>query len=529
MTRKRLSLLVVAYAIVVLCTGGFSRVASAAQAIACDLPYDLICVKPGGAHPDPDLVHDAAMFDQTEQSMLASIERQMPAPGAASIVTLGKLEIFDKNLSFNGTVACVTCHAPGVGFREGSSLLNATMVAHPGAAALPAMHGDHPNDRVGPRYTMSYAYAPFRPVLHYDQTRKDFVGGNFWDLRATGQQTGNPAADQAEGPPLNPVEMANSDTACVVYKLSQRPYHTLFERVWGANAFAIHWPSDVESVCSKPGPASKADPYPVQLSAADRRQSDTTFAHFAEAIAGYEASPEVSPFSSKFDAVMAGKAKFTPQEQAGFALFNGQALCITCHSDAANPSGTVKIDGVVIASSTKPIFADGRAENIGVPKNTNNPYLDENVHDQDGFEADPDGKAFSDTGVAGFLEDKTMNTNAQWAALAPQYVGKFETPTLRNVAQVPRTGFVRAYMHNGVFHSLKEVVHFYNTRDVLPHCSLNSPGEGKTCWAPPEFPTTMSHLVGNLHLSDAQEDDLVAFLETLTDGYTPAQPIGLAR
>jgi cytochrome c peroxidase len=523
MTPTRLSLLVVFYAIVVLCAGGFSRIASAAAGVACNLPYDAMCVEAGGAHPDPDLVHDLAVDDATEQSTLAAIQKQMPAPGANSIITLGKLEIFDENLSYNGTVACVTCHAPGVGFREGSSLLNAKMVAHPGAVALPAMHGDRPNDRVGARYTMSYGYAPFRPALHYDETRKDFVGGNFWDLRATGLQTGNPAADQAEGPPLNPVEMANSDTACVVYKLSKRPYRALFARVWGANAFAIQWPAGVESICSEPGPASKTDPLPVHLSAGDRRQSDLTFAHFAEAIAGYEASPEVSPFSSRFDAVIAGKAKFTPQEQAGFALFNGQALCITCHSDAANPSGTVKIDGTVIASSTKPIFADGRAENIGVPKNGDNPYLDENVADQHGFVANPDGKAFSDTGVAGFLTDKTMNANAQWAALAPQYVGKFETPTLRNAGQTPRPGFVRAYMHNGVFHSLKEVVHFYNTRDVLPRCSLNSPGEGKTCWPAPEFPATMNRTIGNLHLTDAQEDDLVAFLETLTDGYTPAK------
>jgi cytochrome c peroxidase len=287
-------------------------------------------------------------------------------------------------------------------------------------------------------------------VLHYDEQRKDFVGGNFWDLRATGLQTGNPAADQAEGPPLNPVEMANSDTACVVYKLSQRPYHTLFERVWGANAFAIHWPADVQSVCSQPGPAPKADPFPVHLSPADRRQSDTTFAHYAEAISGYEASPDASPFSSKYDAVMTGKAKFTPSEQAGFALFNGQALCITCHSDSANgPRMTVKVGGTLIASSSKPIFAHGRAENIGVPKNTDNPYLDENAPDQHGCVADPVGKAYSDTGVAPFLTDKTENTNAQWAALAPRYVGKFETPTLRNVAQAPRADFVRAYTHNG--------------------------------------------------------------------------------
>jgi cytochrome c peroxidase len=175
----------------------------------------------------------------------------------------------------------------------------------------------------------------------------------------------------------------------------------------------------------------------------------------------------------------------------------------------------------VIASSSHPIFADGRSENIGVPKNTNNPYLDENVRDQYGYLANPAGHAYSDTGVAGFLTDKSLNTNAQWAALAPQYEGKFETPTLRNVAEDPRPNFERAYMHNGVFKSLKEVVHFYNTRDVLPRCELGSPGEGVTCWPAPEFPRTMSHTIGNLHLTDAQENDLVSFLETLTDRVRP--------
>jgi cytochrome c peroxidase len=525
MTLRRLSLVAVSYALITLLAAGFSRIGSAAQSVSCRLPYDVLCVQPGGTHPDPDLVHNIATDEGTEQSTLAAIERQMPPPGAASIITLGKLELFDKNLSFNNTVACVTCHAPGVGFRESSSLLNATMVAHPGAVAIRGMRGEHPNDRLGNRYTMSYGYAAFRPVLHYDRQRKEFVGGNFWDLRATGLQTGNPAADQAEGPPLNPVEMANSDSACVVYKLSRRPYHTLFERVWGANAFAIHWPADVQSTCSQPGPAPQTDRFPVHLSPADRRRSDTTFAHYAEAISGYEASPEVSPFSSKYDAVMAGKATFTPAEQAGFALFNGKALCITCHSDAsANSPRTVNVGGTVIASSSKPIFADGRAENIGVPKNTDDPYLYENAPDQHGFVANAVGKAYSDTGVAAFLADKSENTNAQWAALAPQYAGKFETPTLRNAAQAPRAGFVRAYMHNGVFHGLKEVVHFYNTRDVLPRCSLHAPGEGVSCWPAPEFPATMNRTIGNLHLTDAEENDLVAFLETLTDGYTSPSP-----
>ena len=92
--------------------------------------------------------------------------------------------------------------------------------------------------------------------------------------------------------------------------------------------------------------------------------------------------------------------------------------------------------------------------------------------------------------------------------------------SLRNVDKRPDPGFVKAYGHNGYFHSLKEIVHFYNTRDVLPRCQRNDPGEGETCWPAPETTINMnkSH-TGDLHLTDADEDAIVAFLTTLSDGY----------
>jgi cytochrome c peroxidase len=92
---------------------------------------------------------------------------------------------------------------------------------------------------------------------------------------------------------------------------------------------------------------------------------------------------------------------------------------------------------------------------------------------------------------------------------------------LRNVDKRPRADFVKAYMHNGYLKSLKEVVHFYNTRDALPRCKAGDPGEKVTCWPAPENPETMNRKqLGDLKLSDQQEDLLVAFLKTLTDGYT---------
>jgi cytochrome c peroxidase len=93
-------------------------------------------------------------------------------------------------------------------------------------------------------------------------------------------------------------------------------------------------------------------------------------------------------------------------------------------------------------------------------------------------------------------------------------------PTLRNVDKRPDPDFVKAYGHNGYFKSLKEIVHFYNTRDVLPRCQPNDPGEGTTCRPASESTANMNtKTVGNLGLTDAEENQLVNFMQTLTDGY----------
>jgi cytochrome c peroxidase len=82
---------------------------------------------------------------------------------------------------------------------------------------------------------------------------------------------------------------------------------------------------------------------------------------------------------------------------------------------------------------------------------------------------------------------------------------------------------VKAYIHNGYLKSLKEVVHFYNTRDALPRCKAGDPGEKVTCWPAPEYPETMNRRqLGYVGLSDEQENQIVAFMKTLTDGYKPA-------
>jgi cytochrome c peroxidase len=436
---------------------------------------------------------------------------------------LGKLELFDKQLSINRNEACTFCHMPYVDFTGPISMLNATTVAYPGS--IRSASGDPAQSRYGHRKPQSYTYAPYYPVLQYNQTQGDFYGGNFWDLRATGARLLNPAAEQAQDPPVDPNEMGFPDTACVVRRLSLGPYKSFFESVWGPQSFAISWPSEVDEVCSKPGSATPGDPMPVHLSPVDRGRSNATYDQFALAIAIYEASPDISPFSSKFDYALAhpDQQVLSPDEQAGWDLFHGKAMCNTCHLDGteslAGKTGGKIAPGNV--GSKAPLFTDFTSSNLGLPRNLAIPYYNYNKPDKYGYTANPAGHGFVDRGVGAFIRDPNLNPNADWMPLAPQFDGKFQVSTLRNVDMRPRNDFVKAYMHNGYFKSLKEVVHFYNTRDRLPRCEQGTQGERVTCWPAPEVPQNVDKTIGNLGLTSDQEDQIVAFLRTLTDGYKP--------
>jgi cytochrome c peroxidase len=413
------------------------------------------------------------------------------------ITLLGKIIFYDKELSVKRNEACSFCHMPETGFSGPVSALNQTTAAYPGSVRT----------RFSGRRPRSHTYASYSPVLHYNLEQGDFVGGQFWDMRATGLSLDSALAEQAQGPPLNPVEMGLIDPACMVYRMSLRPYRSIAESLWGAQAFAVQWPANAKQVCDRPGPAPEADPLPLHLGAVDRGIAQTTFDRIAEVIAAFEGSTEVNPFSSKYDYVMAGKAKFTPDEKAGYELFRSKTThCNECHRDGG--------------PGEEPLFTDFTASNLGLPPNPVLPFYKENTPDQLGYTANPDGPKFLDLGVGGFLASP-QNPNHEWAAMAKSFLGKYKTPTLRNADKRPRADFVKAYMHNGYLTSLKEVVHFYNTRDTLPRCKPGDPGEKITCWPAPENPQTINRKqLGDLKLTSQQEDMLVAFLKTLTDGYS---------
>jgi cytochrome c peroxidase len=451
-------------------------------------------------------------IDETERKTLQKMNSDMSSMD--EIQTLGKLELFDRSLSVNKNEACSKCHMPSAGYTGASQILNETTVAYTGSVT----------GRFSGRKPQSYSYATLAPVLHYNRTQQDFYGGNFWDMRATGYRLQSPAAEQAQGPPTNPVEMGLPDSACIAYRIAKGHYAPLFEKVWGTTIESIQWPANAEKVCTTPAGAGGVGPQ-LSLSTDDRTRASTVYDQFGLSIAAYEGSSTVNAFTSKFDAYLAGSAQLTAQEAHGYQLFNGQGKCNTCHL-SGNASGAT--GGT--AADVAPLFTDFTSSNLGLPKNASIPYYYENLPDQYGYVANPMGQAYVDLGVGAFLSGAqgTPVPDKEWMALAPKFDGKMQVPTLRNVDQRPYPGFVKAYMHNGYLKSLKEVVHFYNTRDTI--CPTpNDPNVKKTCWPAPEVTTNEDTTVGSLGLSGQDEDDVVAFLQTLTDGYTTSNPAITAK
>jgi cytochrome c peroxidase len=213
-------------------------------------------------------------------------------------------------------------------------------------------------------------------------------------------------------------------------------------------------------------------------------------------LAAYEASAEVNQFSSKYDMYLAGEVELTAEEAWGLELFNDEEKgnCAACHPSEPRSGGE------------SPLFTDFTFDNIGAPKNPDNPfYVMDQVFLNDGSQINPEGAAWVDPGLGGFLQ----GVGGEYGDLASENWGKHKVPTLRNVGKAPSDVFPKAYMHNGVFKSLKEVVHFYNTRDLGG-------------WPPPEVAQNVNtDELGNLGLTDPEEDAIVAFLMTLSDGYIP--------
>lgn len=465
-------------------------------------------------------------LDQIEQQTLQQA-RNLPINNGTRLLqirTLGKLILYDKSYSVEQNTPCTLCHTQETGFTGPLSDLNATTVSYPGSVRY----------RFGSRKPKSYAYSPYSQIVHLDQGSKQFYGGNFWDQRATGWKLQNPASQQAQEPPLDPLEMGFSDGACAVYRLSQAPYLFLFEDIFGKAIEAISWPSNTQQICSTPtqGPADPDLPGNVPLDDVSRSIERAVYDQFAMSIVADEAGPDVSPFNSKFDYAIThpNQQILSPEEMAGWQLFDGKGKCNLCHLDSltAFQQGQPQIS-VQQVPETEPLFTDFQAFNLGLPKNDDIPFLYENTPDRYGVNPNPQGPGTIDTGLGAFLSDGpgvgVINPNNNWAQYEQPSNGKFQTATIRDVDKRPNPQFVKSYFHNGFAKSLKEVVHFYNTRDVLPKCATSdSPGVGVSCWPAPEVPQNVDQRIGNLGLTDQEENEIVAFMKTLTDGYFAVDP-----
>jgi len=459
---------------------------------------------------------------------------------------LGGLLNFDLNMSPFRNVACASCHMPYAGFSGPIPSVNLTMIAYPGSYRY----------RAGKRVAQRYTYSPRFPVLHLNQVKNfmtrggTFTGGNFWDGRSTGYLLQSPDAEQAQHPPVDTQEHGLPDTACIALRISQAVYRPLFELVWGVD-FDINFPSNAEQICSTPGGAFGSNATPIPLSAVDRTKANNIYDHWGQSISFLESSNDVSPFTSKVDRFAQGAATPTPNDVAARVLFQGKGNCNSCHLDGFPTLNPGPNPGV--QADTEPLFTCFGYANLGLPLNPRDSIFYESKADFFGFNPNPDGMRFRDLGFGTFLRSgpgSAPNPNAtNWLSFAPTSDGQMQTSTVRNVAmtptqcptteagQVDANGrpipyFQKEFFHNGYIKSLKQLVHFYNTRDAFPlpggpvtsgHCP---PGtvEKVNCWPMPEVRNNIDMTVGNLQLTDAEENLVVIALQDTTDGFDPANP-----
>jgi cytochrome c peroxidase len=393
--------------------------------------------------------HAAGAAPAAPKPALKMWVRYPEPPAALSIAaSLGKQIFFDSSLSASGAMSCATCHSPDHAYGPPNGL----------AVQL----GGADMQRHGTRAVPSLRYLGFTPKF----TRHYYVPGpdDTEDEGPTGGFTHDGAVDslheQALIPLLNPNEMANPDPQAVVAKLQKTAYAEQFRQAYGADIF--------------------------QRPAAALEQATLALEAFQIEDASFH------PYTSKFDAAMAGNAEFAPAELRGYGLFNNPSKgnCAKCHIDTPGPGG-------------RPAqFTDFGFQALGVPRNLE-------------IAANRNPK-YVDLGICG-PERKDMAREAE-------FCGMFKSPTLRNVA-------TRAvFFHNGRFHTLEDMMHFYVTRDTDP-ARWYPKVKGKLAKfddLPPRYRANIDNLDAPLNrkmgeapaLDEEEIGDLIAFLKTLNDGYS---------
>ncbi|WP_166304487.1 cytochrome-c peroxidase [Bradyrhizobium sp. 2S1] len=386
---------------------------------------------------------------QARQEMSRAEARRM----AERLSALGQALFFDPSLSPSGKLACSSCHDPAHGFGPANAMavqLGGGDLRQPGVRAVPSLK----YLQVVPSFTEHFHDSEDEADESVDNGP---TGGLTWDGRV------DRGADQARIPLLSDFEMGNRNVADVA----------------GRVLAAGHG----KAIATIAGPKKAANPatvYKTALKALEVYQQDyRTF----------------YPYSSKYDAVLAGKAELTPAEARGLDLFNAanKGNCASCHISRRGNDGT------------PPQFTDYGLIALGVPRNLDIPANKDPI--------------YFDLGLCGPLRTDFLKRE--------DYCGLFRTPTLRNVA------LRQTFFHNGAVHSLRDAVRFYVERETRPerwhprnaegsidkYDDLPDRPKANVCMDPP-----FDRKAGDEPaLTSAEIDDVVAFLGTLTDGYQPAK------
>ena len=453
----------------------------------------------------------------TTLSLMAATEAAGQQVKLTKLELLGKHVFFDEDLSRpSGKQACSSCHSPARGWVLPNSYINSTSVVAPGAK----------RHRVGSIKTPSNAYAslspPFQPAVNPPGVPASILptwrGGNFWDGRAEG-------CGRSGSVPNPPCPIGNGAVSQTIMwsdlPLQYRNSDTGYVRFIGPTADqALNpFPNDVEQniqerkVCSVVKHSRYVglyrEAYGEEINCKQKPESNPpysfTFKRLAVALAAWQMSSDVNSFSSKRDNVFRGKARFSPEEAEGRTLFYGKARCSVCHNGVAEGQAP---DPTGVAQTQ--LYTDHRYHNIGIPFNRE---------------------------ILSVPPEEKKGLSAHVIDVANVGDGFFKTPTLRNVAKGSTDKFIKAFGHNGYFKSVKQIVHFYNTRDEMPACVNASATVEEAlaakCWPEPEFARTVSgagtdggpgDIIGNLGMSDQEEDAISAYLGSLTDEHTPRAP-----
>lgn len=354
---------------------------------------------------------------------------------------VGKLLFFDTELSYNRTMSCATCHDPSNAFTDQRKTIAKGIVSR-GADGK----------SFGSRNTPTISYTNASPTFHFDQKLQKFVGGQFWDGRSATH------AQQSLGPPLDKAEMAMPSAVALVERLQKNPiYNDAFKAVYGKDIFYIQ------------------TEYSKYRKLSDPREQPQAFIAMGNFISAFEKTDYFSPYDSKYDLFLAGKATLSAAEEKGRQLFfeDPEVPCRSCHLMKS-------------AGAEREPFSNYRFHNVGIPRNLMLLALPGKSPD------------FIDNGMMD-------NTNSS----TEEFQGKFKTPTLRNIAVTP------PYMHNGVFRNLRTVVEFFDHYNN-PKRKIN-PETGKP-WQAPEIEKNIAHVdLSGRALTDQEIEALVAFMTTLTD------------